>query len=121
MTQEELRERLWEELPLVRRNILGKERVDDLITLAIEQFPVEYIHHAAAGSSERDVVAAAWGQSIKRGYSLLYGEDVKFGPLFWILISPVIQYLIQRLLEWWSESRANQVIMAGWRRELTKG
>lgn len=120
MTQRELREQLWEELPLIRRNILGRERVDDLITLAIEQCPVEYIQHTAAGSSERDVVSAAWGQSVKRSYSLLYGEDAKFGPLFWILISPVIQYLIMRLLKWWEESRANQVIMAGWRRELTK-
>ena len=117
MTQQELRDQLWRELPVLRRNILGRERVDDLITIAIEQFPEEYARH---GQSSQDVVAMAWSQDVKRGYYLLYGEDVTFGPLFWILISPVIQYLLKRLLEWWFESSANRVKMAGWRRELTK-
>jgi hypothetical protein len=120
MTQQELRDQLWQELPLIRRNIIGREKVDDIITIAIEQCPLEFIQHISEGSAEKEIVTAAWGQSVKRGYDLLYGEDATFGPLFWILLSPVIQYLIKRLLEWWFESRTNRVLMAGWRRELTK-
>jgi hypothetical protein len=120
MTQQELRDQLWQELPLIRRNIIGREKVDDIITIAIEQCPLEFIQHISEGSAEKEIVTAAWGQSVKRGYDLLYGEDATFGPLIWILLSPVIQYLIKRLLEWWFESRTNRVLMAGWRRELTK-
>lgn len=120
MTQQELREQLWQELPVLRRNIIGRERVNDIITIAIEQCPLEFIRHISDGSTEKDVVIAAWKQSVKRGYDLLYGEDVTFGPLFWILLSPVIQYLLKRLLEWWFDSHANRVRMAGWRRGLTK-
>lgn len=120
MTQQELRDRLWSELPVLRRNLLGREKVDDLITIAIEQCPLEYFQHISHGSNEQEVVAAAWGQNVKRGYGLLYGEDAKFGPLFWILITPLIQYLLKRLLDWWFESRANRVLLAGWKKELTK-
>lgn len=120
MTQRELRDQLWSELPVVRRNLIGREKVDDMITIAIEQCPLEFFQHVSQGSNEQDVALAAWGQSVKRGYGLLYGEEAQFGPLFWILVSPLIQYLLKRLLEWWFESRANRVKMAGWRRELTK-
>jgi hypothetical protein len=116
VNQQELRDQLWRELPVLRRNIIGREKVDDIITIAIEQCPLEFFQHISQGSNEQDVALAAWGQSVKRGY----GEEAQFGPLFWILVSPLIQYLLKRLLEWWFESRANRVKMAGWRRELTK-
>ena len=120
MTQQELRDQLWRELPVLRRNIVGRERVDDMITIAIEQSPLESLLHASQGSNEQNVALEAWGQSVRLGYGLLYGEESQFGPLFWILVSPLIQYLIQRLMEWWFESHANRVKMAGWRKELTK-
>jgi hypothetical protein len=121
MTQQELRGQLWRELPVLRRSLVGREKVDDIITIAIEQCPLEFFQHISQGSNEQGVVLAAWGQSVNRGYRLLYGEEAQFGPLFWILISPLIQYLLKRLLEWWFESRANRVKMAGWQKELTSG
>jgi hypothetical protein len=121
MTQQELRDQLWSELPVLRRNLVGREKVDDVITIAIEQCPLEFFQHISQGSNEQGVVLAAWGQSVNRGYRLLYGEEAQFGPLFWILISPLIQYLLKRLLEWWFESRVNRVKMAGWQKELTSG
>lgn len=119
MTIEELQDHIWDELPFLRKNLVGRDRVDDLVLVAIEQAPVEYIGHADPNSSESDVVAKAWQQSIKRGYSLLYGgEESEMGPVFWLLISPVLQAVVKKLLEWWWNSPRNRVLLAGWKRRL---
>lgn len=120
MTLKSLKEQLWRELPFVRKHIIGRERIDDIVILAIEQSPLEFCQHISEGTIEESVVLAAWEQSVKRGYCLMYGEEAQFGPLFWILIGPIVQYILKRLLERWFESSANRVMMAGWRRELTK-
>jgi hypothetical protein len=118
MTLDELKDRMWDDLPLVRKNLVGRDRVDDLVMVAVEQCPVEFIAHVDPGSGEEEVVSRAWGQSIKRGYCLLYGDDAEFGPIFWLLISPVLQMIVKRLLEWWWESPKHRVLMAGWKRRL---
>lgn len=120
MTQSQLREQLWCELPLVRKSIVGRERVDDIITIAIEQSPIEFCRHISRGSIEQDVVLAAWGQSVKRGYCLIYGEEAQFGPLFWLVVGPIVQIILQKLLDWWFASRSHRILLEGWRRELTK-
>jgi len=118
MSISELQELMWAELPFIRKNLVGRDRVDDLVLVAIEQFPLQYADHVAVGSAEADVFTMAWSGNVKRGYCLLYGEDYEFGPIFWLLISPILQILLKQLLEWWWAGPANRVLMAGWRREL---
>lgn len=115
MTIEDLQDRIWDELPLLRRSLVGRDRVDDLVLVAVEQSPIEFISHLEPESPECAVVSAAWGQSVKRGYCLLYPE---MGPIFWLLISPVLQVILRRLLEWWWESSKNRILLAGWKRRL---
>jgi hypothetical protein len=117
----DLQEKMWRELPFFRRNVVGRDRIDDLVTIAIEQSPIEFIQHISQGSNEEEVLIATWSRSVKRSYCLVRGADeAEFGPLFWLLISPLLQILLQKLLEWWFESRTNRVLMAGWQRRMTK-
>lgn len=115
MTIEDLQSRIWGDLPPLRKNLVGRDRVDDLVLIAVEQSPIEFISHLKPGSGECEVFSAAWGQSVKRGYCLLYPE---MGPIFWLLISPVLQAILRRLLEWWWESSNNRILLAGWKRRL---
>lgn len=121
MTISELQDRIWRQLPLLRRNLIGRERFDDLVIVAIEQSPIEFVRHITRGENSEDVLIAAWGQSVKRGYYLMHGstDEKAFGPIFWILIGPLLQVLLKKILEWWFESSKNKVLLAGWRRRLT--
>lgn len=115
MTKQDLQDRIWGDLPFVRKHLIGRERYDDLFAISIEQCPVEFCQHVSGGSVEADVVIAAWEQSVRRGYCLVYGDEAQFGPLFWILIGPIVQLMLKKLLEWWFESSRNRALMAKWR------
>lgn len=119
MIQQELRDAIWDELPPLRKHILGRQRIDNVITLAIEQCPDDLFRHVEHNDGQQDVVLAAWKSAVKRRYCIAYeGDGVQFGPLFWIILSPLIQYVIKRLLEWWLESSSHRLLLAGWKREL---
>lgn len=120
MNRQEFQDMLWSELPAIRKRLVGKKRAERLAKIAIEQCPVEILQHVQEGGKQREVLLAAWRANVKKRYCVEHGEDaVTFGPLFWILISPVLQYIVKRILEWWFESRSHRVILAGWQKEMT--
>lgn len=121
MKIKDLQDRLWKQTPVLRRNLVGRERFDDLVIVAIEQSPIEFVRHVCRGEDSEKVLIAAWSQSVKRGYCLMHGstDEKTFGPIFWLLIGPLLQVLLTKILEWWFESPRNKVLLAGWRRRLT--
>lgn len=108
---------VWDSLPRFRKMVVGRERIDDLIEIVVEQCPCEYVAQVSHKSCEEAVVSMAWTQSVKRSYCLLYGEEVTIGPIFWILIAPLLQLMITKILEWWWESRNNRTLMILWNKE----
>jgi len=120
MTFEELKDQMWRELPVLRRNMVGKRRIDELVEIAIDQCPIQFVEHVSRGGDESEVILSAWRQAVKRGHCLLHGEhNVQFGPLFWVLVGPLLQILLKKLLDWWFESARNRVLMVGWQRSMT--
>lgn len=117
LTQNELRDEIWHSIPPLRRLIIGRERVDDIVTMSIENAPLEQI---VAAGGDQSVVLKVWEADVKRSYCLICGDEVTFGPLFWILIGPIVQLVLKKLLEWWFESHSHRVMLVGWKRELTK-
>lgn len=107
-------------VPPLRRRILGRERVNDIITMAIENAPIEYINHVVVEGDGQEVLLKSWEADVKRCYCLICGDEVTFGPLFWILIGPIVQLLLKKLLEWWFESSSHRVLLAGWKKEMTR-
>lgn len=114
--QEEVKNQIWQELPLVRRNLIGRDRVNDLIEMAVEQAPLELFRHVAGNKTSQGIVLAAWGANVKRGYCLLREstDEKQFGPIFWIIIGPLLQIMLQKLLDWYFRSPAE---MKRWKNE----
>jgi hypothetical protein len=121
VTFRDLQDEMWKSLPPLRRNLVGRERIDELVVIAIDQCPIQFVEHVSRGSCEQSVVLSAWSQSVKRAQFLRHGEqNVQFGPLFWILVGPLLQILLQKLLDWWFASAKNRVLMVGWQRSMNR-
>lgn len=117
-SRQELRETVWRSLPCLRKRLVGRERIDRITDIAIDRAPLEVMPYVGSGSQEEEIVCRAWQIAVKTKYCKTHGEDaIQFGPMFWIIVAPLIQYAIKVILEWWLESRANQVLLAGWRKE----
>lgn len=118
MTKDELREELWDSLPWLRRSLLGRRRIDRMIESCVSQAPVQLLRHVAGRQDQIDVVTAAWRGNAKKSYCTNYGQDViEFGPLFWIVASAVLQFLITKILEWWFDRRECRELIDAWRAE----
>lgn len=118
MNRDELKETVWNSMPYLRKRLLGRERIDRITDLVIDRAPLEVLPYIEEGSNEEEVVRRAWQIAVKTRYCHEYGEDaIQFGPLFWIVLSPLIQYAIQAILKWWLESKRNRVLIADWRKE----
>ena len=74
---------VWSSLSPIRKRIVGRERVNDLIAITIEQSPVRLLHHVVSGSTGEQVVVDEWHTGVRRMYCLL---DSQFGPIFWLLL-----------------------------------
>ena len=117
-SRDELQDAVWQSLPFLRRQLVGRERMERIVNLAIDRAPLEVLPYVNQGSNEENVVCTAWQAAVKTRYCTKYGDDaIRFGPLFWIVVSPLIQYAIKAILEWWLNSKTNRVLIAGWRKE----
>lgn len=118
MTKEELRDEVWDSLPWLRKRMLGRECVDRMVNMAAAQAPVKLLSHVRGKPDQIAVVEAAWRGNVKKSYCVKYGEDsITFGPLFWIVASAVLQYVITKLLEWWFERRECRALISSWKAE----
>lgn len=120
MTLDELREQCWQALPPVRKRVVGREIVNDLVTLSVENWQSEYLN-ACHTNHEMGVYAAALRGNVKRGHQVTSGlEPQEYGFLWALLLQAVATAVIQWLIKWWLERSSNRVLMAGWQQELTR-
>lgn len=119
MTLPNLQELVWRKLPL-RKRLAGRKAVDDLVQLTVEAWPVDYMNHAA-DDAERQVVCLEIEQSVKRLYTACSSVDsVTMGILWTFLLQALASLVVQKILEWWLERRANRAFLVAWKHELTK-
>lgn len=120
MTLPDLQEQCWASLPPLRKRIVGRETVNDFVTLAIENWEGEYLN-ACHDNQQRGVYVHALMGHMKRLHqaSSKY-EAQEYGFLWMFLLQAVAFSVIEYLVKWWLDRRANRVLLAAWKAELTR-
>jgi hypothetical protein len=119
VTLEELQTWVWRELPL-RKRIVGKKVVDDLVQLTIETWPAELMNHAADGE-QREIVAMEVERSVRRLHQACTTIDAtSYGVLWTFVLQALVSLVVRLILERWMERRSNRALMVVWQAELTQ-
>lgn len=120
MTLDDLKNHVWRDMPPIRKRLVGRRVVDDCVQLAVENWSGDYLA-ACAGNHERHVYATAMLGQIKRAYQPVSGrEPQEFGFIWVVILQGVVSAIVQWLIRWWLERRANRALMTVWQHELTK-
>jgi hypothetical protein len=117
MNHDEMLEHVWKKLG-PRKWLVGKREVNLLTRLTIENWQSQY-YTAAASDNERQIVAAGTLVAVKRMHAAVggYGER-EYGMIWTLLLSAIASAVIQVVLKWWLERRANRVMLLVWQQEL---
>ena len=116
MTPADLKEHVWRRLG-PRKWLVGREQVDLLTQLTIENWQTDY-YTAAGSDAERQIVAEGTLVAVKRMHQAVggYGER-EYGMIWVMLLSAVASAVIQVILKWWLERRSNRVMLMIWQQE----
>ena len=118
MTIGGLQEHVWRRLG-VRRLIVDRKSVDDLVELAVEEWPCELLNHAR-DEEERQIVLLSTLSSVRRGYQVVSGKDVDEYGFFWaFVLQAVAAAVVQIILKWWLERNANRTLLRCWQADRT--
>ena len=115
-TREELYAYVWRRLG-VRRIIAGRKTINELVEAAIANWDHECLS-SAKDNKERDIVAAAIVQSMKRTHQMLGESGEEYGFVWIILLQALASAIVQILIKWWMESATNRVMLVAMQREL---
>lgn len=116
MTPADLKQLVWKSLG-PRKWLLGREQVDLLTQLTVENWHSEYMQMADS-DLEREIVANNTLADVKRVHQAVggYGER-EYGMIWAFLLSAVASAVIQVILKWWLERRVNRVMLMVWQQE----
>lgn len=119
MTLDDLQSHVWQRLGL-RKHLVGRAQVDDLTRLVVENWQSEYLHHAQDALGQA-IVCEGIAVAVKRSHQWQSGKEANEYGVFWTLVlQAVVSAVIQIVLKWWLERRANRALMTVWQHELTK-
>jgi len=104
-----LQNEMWNTLPLVKY-LLGRKKINALIDSAIESAPFAVLEILRKNPSYEESTRSKWVSMTRE----LHAKDATFGPLFWLLVLPLLQVLIRKLIEWWLSDRENRISMQTW-------
>jgi hypothetical protein len=107
-----LQNEMWNALPLVKY-LLGRKKINALIDSAIESAPFAVLEILRKNPIYEESTRSKWVGMTRE----LHAKDATFGPLFWLLVLPLLQVLIRKLIEWWLSDRENRISMQTWHGE----
>lgn len=118
MTLDDLRDEVWQSMPPVRKRLVGRETVNELVTIAVYNWEGDYLA-ACADNAQRQVYVSALLQAVKRAHQPVSGyETQEYGFIWMFLLSAVASAVIQYLVKWWLDRNLNRECMAQWKREM---
>lgn len=99
MTLAEVQESVWQELPSVRRHLVGRRLVDRIVSRAVRGWPVPVLEQCDAG--EADIVGTHMARSLERAVR----QEVGMGIILTLVLSAVISEIVKALIRRWMENR----------------
>lgn len=99
-----------------RREVIGREMVDDVVLVAIQLWPVEHLSQVDAKSQEQAVILAALSADVRRILEAIYGED-RFRGYRMLGLSTMVLSVISIMHDWWYRRKDNRAKMNTWRRK----
>ncbi len=119
MTLSDLQTYVWRRLGM-RKFLVGRATCDDFVQLAVENWAGQFMKHAL-DQRERNVVSGVIVADIKRAHQVMSGrESAEYGMIWALVLQAVASAVVQLILKWWLERRANRVLLAVWQQEATK-
>jgi hypothetical protein len=105
---------VWESLP-IRKQAIDREFIDDIVLVAIQQWPNDELSQAAPGSPEEAEAIRRVQWDIRRILEFTYGHDRFAG--YWLLGARiVIPQVAVVILKWWRRRKDNRARIGIWRR-----
>ena len=117
MPADELCDYVRRRLP-VRARLVGKERLNDLVLMAVTEWPSDWLMQCGRGSVEEEKAIGDTAGRVSRTYEAVRGAEPQYGFLWALVLSAAISAIVQHILEWWLSRPANRVKMAGWQEEM---
>lgn len=118
-TLQQFQEFVWDRLPL-QRHKLGREVVNDVIAVAVQEWPDELLSQSKSGDSIELEAVQGLKQSVRRHMELVYGEE-KFGSFWIIALQIMLPIIIDQMLRWWRRRKENRGRIRIWRRKWVDG
>ena len=116
MTLDDLDDQCWAALPPIRKRLVGREAVRQMLEDAVAEWDNEAIG-ACQGPADLDAYGAALVERVKARRS---GQQEYGFVLLSILATAVLVAVIQWLVKWWLDRNFNRIMLAGWQREMQR-
>ena len=112
MTLDDLTTECWAAMPPLRKRLVGRDAVRQMLEDAVAEWDNEAI--VACGSTgDFAAYEVALVERVKARRAGEYGF-----VLASILLTAVLVAVVQWLVQWWLDRNFNRVMLAGWQREM---
>lgn len=106
---------VWESLP-VRREVIGREMVDDAVLVAVQHWPTESLSECDHNSKEELVLMSDLATDISRILTVVYGDD-RYRAVWLLGLRSLIYQTLAVITDWWRRRKDNRAKMTTWRRK----
>lgn len=106
---------VWDRLP-PRREVAGREMVNDLVALAIQEWPVDLLSQSDPNSAAELAALRQVIISMKRQAEFIYGQK-RFAGVWFVALQILIPVIVQVILDWWKKRKVNRSRLTLWRRK----
>lgn len=108
---------VWESLP-VRKSVVGREVVDDIVMLAVQQWPVAEMSEAKDKPEAEAALMHRLAWDVRRMAELLYGQD-RFVGIWIVGLKALLPHVLEIMRTWWHRRKDNRAKIVIWRRKWT--
>jgi len=120
MTLADLQAQCWADLPPIRKRLVGRDTVNDLLQLAVANWSGDYLA-ACQDNQQRDVYVHALLTQVKREHQAAGDKDPgEYGFIWVLLLQAVAVAVVQWLVAWWLERLSHRALLTVMQYELTK-